>query len=158
MMRVSWPGRHETLSSDVSIPNFGHSAHPSAEQQRDPTRPDRTSPSRNALTSKTDTSGVGVEAAKTVAKQHIAFAGTVALELWLVRNQLGGDGLRVEAWAATRQAVLHAQTAVQCADVLANDEGDEVALEGTHIAGLVVRLFSRPVTRFKRRRGSSNQS
>jgi hypothetical protein len=58
--------------------------------------------------------------------------------LWSVRNSIGVVGLPVDAWAAAANALLREDPSVRSAHVLATSEEDEVALDGSQLAGLSV--------------------
>ena len=60
--------------------------------------------------------------------------------LWSVQNSIGAVGLPVAEWAAAATALLRDDPSVRSADVLATYEEDEVALDGTRLAGLSVEV------------------
>ena len=55
---------------------------------------------------------------------------------WLVRNQLGADGLPVEHWAAGADSLLRDQATVRSATVHATYEEHELPLENASLAAL----------------------
>jgi hypothetical protein len=84
----------------------------------------------------------------TIATTHASFArgrspaeawgATVASMLWSVRNSIGATGLPIDDWAGAAAALLRDDPSVRSAIVLATDQEDEVALDGSRLAGLSV--------------------
>ena len=61
--------------------------------------------------------------------------------LWSVQNSIGAVGLPVAEWATAATALLRDNPSVHTADVLATYEEDEVALDGSRLAGLSVEVL-----------------
>jgi limonene-1,2-epoxide hydrolase len=58
--------------------------------------------------------------------------------LWSVQNSIGAEGLPAEDWAIAASTLLQAQSAVRSAKIVATCEEDEIALDGSRIAGVSV--------------------
>jgi hypothetical protein len=58
--------------------------------------------------------------------------------LWSVQNSIGATGLPVDDWAGAATALLRDNSSVHSAIVLVTDEEDEVALDGSRLAGLSI--------------------
>jgi hypothetical protein len=61
--------------------------------------------------------------------------------LWSVQDRIGAVGLPVAKWAAAANALLRENPSVRSANVLATYEEDEVALDGSQLAGLSVQVL-----------------
>jgi hypothetical protein len=66
---------------------------------------------------------------------------TVGAMLWSVQNRIGAVGLPVAEWAAAANALLRDDASVRWSDVSATYERDELALDGSRLAGLSVHVL-----------------
>ncbi len=62
-------------------------------------------------------------------------------DLWLVQSRIGAVGLPVAEWAAAANALLRDDASVRWSDVSATFERDELALDGSQLAGLSVHVL-----------------
>jgi hypothetical protein len=65
----------------------------------------------------------------------------VGSTLWSVQSRIGADGLPVAEWAAAANALLRDDASVRWSDVSATSERDELARDGSQLAGLMVHVL-----------------